>query len=154
MTPDTLVGLAKVFMGQSLDELKRKAPDYAPDGLCFVDLIRQCAEANIDRPEKLLWAMMSKHTTAVRAYCVRGYLNSETLWSRSQDAINFICIINAWALQYPLIMRSVRKHFEDQPCECRHEIISTHQSTVAACDRCLVLDWFARYHESSRMAST
>lgn len=151
MNPDDMVALAQILMDGAIDTLRRKAPDYAPDDVCFVDLIKQCAESDIARPEQLLWTLASKHTTAIRAFCTKGELRSEVITNRTFDAINFFAIIYIWALQSTMIMRSVRHHFLGLGCECpRH----AGKPIAPVCDRCLVLLWFERYHPGFRMDST
>lgn len=147
MNVSVLLSLARYITTEAMDELTKKAPDYAPDDVCFVDLIQQCAEADIARPEVLLWALLSKHMTGIRAYCVKGELKSETLHNRAIDAINFLAIVYIWALQSAPILLSVRTHFQDAPCECPR-----HLNDI--CPRCRVLGWFERYHPNFRMVST
>lgn len=146
----TLLKFAGDTLASALNELSRKAPDYAPDNLLFVDLIRQCADADIDQPRKLLWAMGSKHTTAIRTYCQTGRLHSETLCGRTIDAINFLVLIRLWAEHENQILSSVYTHFADSNCECLEPFAG---APGEVCSRCDVLAWFSQYHPS-RMGST
>lgn len=126
-------------------ELAKKAPDYAPDDICFVDLIRQCAEADIPRPEQLLWALMSKHTTALGRYCQTGTLDSETLGNRVIDTINYAAILYVWHLQSLEILRTVWAYHAAQPCVCDgNDPCPLHQ----------VQGWYAKYQPSFRTDST
>jgi hypothetical protein len=141
-----LVGLTGSVLTMAAQEMAKKAPDYAPEGLCFVDIIKQCAEADIPRPEQLLWALLSKHTTALRHYCLDGHLASELLSNRAFDTINYTAILYIWALQYHDIMQTVMEFFHSGPCLCH-----LGMAPGAKCDRCLVLDWYAKYHRGFRM---
>jgi hypothetical protein len=139
-----LIFEAGTVISSAVHELDRKAPDYAPDGVVFVDLIQQCAEADIDQPRKLLWALASKHLTAVRTYARTGRLSSETLRGRVIDGINFLAMMDVWAAHESEILSSVYNHFADSACECRGAS-RVYLTTGDVCPRCQVMAW---YHDT------
>ena len=145
----TFLDSAQMTVDGAMAELRKKAPDYAPDDVMFVQIVEQCAEGDIARPEVLLWALMSKHTTALRRWVRTGDLKSETLSNRVFDTINFASIMLIWASQSHAILASVATHVRGLPCDCHDLGLGNDQ-----CTRCLVLDWYVRHHPDSLMVST
>lgn len=149
MTPGDLIHAVEGHLLLAAKEVNRKAPDYAPDGVVFVDLIRQCAETNIADPRILLWALASKHTTAIRRYCTDGSLSSETLSNRVTDAINFFALIAVWHDYEHVILSTIYRHFADSNCDCPHPGIESDQDRLGeVCGRCEVMAWFHAHHAS------
>lgn len=147
MTPRDLIDLSKMVHDAAGAELERKAPDYAPEGVVFVDIIQQCAETGVE-PEQLLWIMMQKHLTALRTYAQTGKLTSEPLVNRTIDVINYAAFISIWASNSAQILRDIRALYLARPCACPHP----HRPETR-CSRCEVLVWFERYRGVSPMAS-
>jgi len=147
MTPHELVDLTAMITDAAILELGKKSVDYAPEGIVFIDIVRQAAQTNV-LPEQLLWIMMQKHLTALRTFAQTGKLSSESLLNRTIDTINYAAFICIWASNSVHILRDIRSHFVGQPCECPRPL-----ATETMCDRCQVLVWFERYRVDSRMVS-
>lgn len=92
MTTNEFLERARDLYGQAEKELQFKAQDYqGAYENAFDGIEGEARDLGVD-PKLLIMVGLNKHVHAIRRFVKDGHLESEHIWSRLRDAINY-CVI-------------------------------------------------------------
>ena len=132
----------QLFHSQCMGIVKKKNPDYAPDGIPLLDLLATAVEANISIPQAL-WPLFRKHVSSIRKHFFLGQqLASEGISGRLMDAANY-CGFMAFYESYGNELHAVwAAYWKEQPCECEEKFPNGVPEDL--CQRCETLCWLRK----------
>jgi hypothetical protein len=93
MTIDQFTKKAEELLSECIEELDKKARDYQsgyPDALD--NIFEEAKELNM-RPSFLIGIHANKHWHAIKRWLRDTHLDSESIWSRLRDVINYMVIL-------------------------------------------------------------
>jgi len=132
----------KDFFDDCMKVMEPKSHDYANDGIIFVEIFRQAWELHIS-PQQILWVLLRKHLTAIRAFVVNKKIESEPIHARLVDVANQIALLDILIHKEPSLWEDIADHVLMKE-ECEYE--ESFQSCLIErmedkCERCEFLQW-------------
>ena len=136
LTLDAQLGFIIGFYSDAAAIIKRKNPDYAPDGIPLLDMMASCVDSDVTIPQGL-WILYRKQVSAIRKHFILNKpLTSEPIESRLGDAANYLALLAFWETYKRPLLALWREHWEGQACECE-----SNQIRKYLCQRCETLRW-------------